>query len=57
MSKYIVLSESSIWSASKLRLKVENIINSKATEGYELVSVTFGFNNWMTPTVYITMKK
>lgn len=57
MKTYIVLSESSMWSTSKLKQNVERILNEKTKEGWEVVSVAFGINIWWIPTAYITLSK
>ncbi len=57
MKTYIVISESSCWSTKKLKQNVENTINTKTKEGWELVSVSFGFNTWLILTSYITLCK
>lgn len=33
------------------------ILNDKTKDGYEIVSVAFGVNNWWNPTAYITLCK
>jgi len=57
MKTYIVISESSFWSTKKLKQNVENTINTKTKEGWELVSVSFGFNTWWILTSFITLCK
>lgn len=51
------MSESSMWSTTKLKRKVETILNEKTKDGYEIVSVAFGLNIWWIPTAYITLSK
>jgi len=46
-----------MWSTSLLTKKVEQILNRKTMEGYEIVTVAFGVNIWWTPTAYITICK
>jgi len=57
MKNYSVLSVSSMWSTKKLKLEVEKILNQKASEGYEIVFISFAFNTWWAPTAYITICK
>jgi translation elongation factor EF-1beta len=57
MKTYSVLSASSMWSTKKLKEKVENLLNEKTREGYEIVSVAFGVDMWWIPTAYITVAK
>lgn len=57
MKTYTVISESASWSTRKLQQKVEKILNDKTKDGYEIVSVAFGVNNWWNPTAYITLCK
>lgn len=57
MKTYSVISESSMWSTTKLKQKVEKILNEKTKDGYEVVSVAFGINIWWIPTAYITLCK
>lgn len=57
MKTYLVISESSMWSTTKLKQNVEKILNEKTKEGWEVVSVAFGINIWWIPTAYITLCK
>ena len=57
MKTYSVISESSMWSTTELKRKVEIILNEKTRDGYEVVSVAFGVNIWWIPTAYITLSK
>jgi hypothetical protein len=57
MKTYIVISESSMWSTTKLKQNVERILNEKTKDGWEVVSVAFGINLWWIPTAYITLSK
>jgi len=40
-----------------LRNDVERILNDKTTQGYEIISVSFGVNLWWMPTAFITISK
>ncbi len=57
MKTYIVISESSMWSTTKLKKNVERILNEKTIDGWDVVSVAFGINIWWIPTAYITLSK
>ena len=46
MKKYEVIKISEMWSTDNLRKKVENLLNLKTSEGYEIVAVAFGVNLW-----------
>ena len=46
-----------MWSTTKLKQKVEKILNEKTKDGYEVVSVAFGINIWWIPTAFITLSK
>ena len=57
MKDYRVIKLSTNWSTETLRSDVENFINEKANQGYEIVTVAFGINMWWMPTAFITIKK
>ncbi len=57
MKSYSIIKLSTMWSTDRLRMDVENILNQKVSEGYEIVSVAFGINMWMTPTAFVTIRK
>jgi hypothetical protein len=46
-----------MWSTKKLTEQAEKILNEKTKEGYELVSMSFGYNPWWIPTIFITFSK
>lgn len=46
-----------MWSTEGLKYDVENILNEKTQQGYEIVSVAFGVNLWYMPTAFITLCK
>tara|TARA_R110002167_G_scaffold329991_1_gene536656 strand:+ start:4316 stop:4456 length:141 start_codon:yes stop_codon:yes gene_type:complete len=46
-----------MWSSDTLKNDVEELINDKAKDGYEIVTVAFGVNMWWMPTAYITICK
>lgn len=55
--KYRVIQTSNMWSTEKLRRKAEEIINRETENGWNLISVSLGFNIWYIPTVFITIGK
>jgi phosphoserine phosphatase len=57
MKQFRVMKVVDLWSTNRLRRKVERLLNQLANEGYEVVSVSFGFNIWFAPKAYITVKK
>ena len=57
MKTYRIIRVTTMWSTSLLTKKVEQILNRKTMEGYEIVTVSFGVNIWWTPTAYITICK
>lgn len=57
MKTYEVIKCSTMWSTSSLTADVEQILNQKTREGYEIVTVAFGVNMWWMPTAYITICK
>ena len=54
---YSIIKESTMWSTNSLKQKVEKLLNEKTSEGYEIVTVSFGINIWYMPTAYITLRK
>jgi hypothetical protein len=57
MKKFEIIRVSDWWSTSWLMEKAENIANQKSQEGYEIVSISFGFSVWMKASAYITITK
>ena len=57
MKKFTLIKESTMWSTDSLTKKVEEILDQKVQEGYEVVSVAFGVNIWWMPTAFITLAK
>ena len=57
MKKFELHTVSDAWSIKKMRSKAEARMNEKVAEGYEINFVTFGYNMWMMPTLYITVSK
>ena len=57
MKTHTVISLSNMWSTKQLSHQVEQVLNEKTAEGYEIVSVSFGFNHWWMPTVYIIVRR
>ncbi len=57
MKTYKIIKLSAMWSISTLTAEVEQVLNEKARDGYEIVTVAFGVNMWWMPTAYITVCK
>lgn len=57
MKTYKIIKLSTMWSTSILIAQVERVLNGKAKDGYEIVTVAFGVNMWWMPTAYITVCK
>lgn len=57
MKYYSIVKLSTMWSSDTLKNNVEELINDKAKDGYEIVTVAFGVNMWWMPTAYITICK
>ena len=57
MKYYSIVKLSTMWSSDTLKNDVEELINDKAKDGYEIVTVAFGVNMWWMPTAYITICK
>ena len=57
MKKFELHTVSDAWSIKKMRAKAEALMNEKVAQGYEINFVTFGYNMWMMPTLYITVSK
>ncbi len=55
MKRYKIIKMSTLWSATRLAEKVEEVLNKKSTERYEIVSVSFGINALLMVTAYITV--
>jgi hypothetical protein len=55
MKKYSIVSVNSWWSTKKLIIRAEQLIQEKIDEGFEIKSVSFGFDVWWIPTAYITI--
>lgn len=57
MKTYKVLKFSNMWSTNWLTKEVEKAINNAVAEGWVVVSVSFGHNNWYVPTGFVTICK
>ena len=57
MKHYSITKLSTLWSSETLKNDVEELINNKARDGYEIVTVAFGVNMWWMPTAYLTICK
>ena len=56
MKKIEIIRVSDYWSTSSLIKKAEDIANQKSQEGYEIVSISFGFSVWLIPSAYVTIR-
>lgn len=57
MKKYNIIKLSTMWSTSNLTKRVEQELNEKTIDGYEIITVAFGLNMWWMPTAFITVCK
>ncbi len=57
MKQFRVFKISNMWSTSSLTRDVENELKKLTNEGFEIISVSFGFNIWWIPTAFITTSK
>ncbi len=57
MKKFKIIRVSDWWSTSSLMKKAKNVANQKSQEGYEIVSISFGFSVQMIESAYITITK
>lgn len=57
MKKFEIIRVSDWWSTDSLIEKAENVANKKSQEGFEIVSISFGFSVWIIASAYITITK
>lgn len=57
MKNYTILKLSTAWSTDQLRADVEQLVNQKSREGYDITTVAFGVNLWWMPTAFVTICK
>lgn len=57
MEQFRVFTLSNMWSTKNLTRRVELELKKLSAEGYEIISVDFGFNIWWIQTAFITVKK
>lgn len=57
MITYRIFKLTSMWSTDRLTREVEQLLNEKTGDGYEIVTVSFGVNMWWMPTAYVTICK
>lgn len=55
--EFKVLKISNMWSTEKLRRKVEDTLNQKSKEGWDIISIDFGIKVTSIPTAFITIAK
>jgi hypothetical protein len=57
MKQFRVFKISNMWSTTRLIKDVENELKQITNEGYDIISVSFGFNIWWIPTAFITTSR
>lgn len=57
MKTFRIFKLTSLWSTNTLIKEVEQLLNEKTGDGYEIVTVSFGVNMWWMPTAYVTICK
>ena len=58
MNKYkIITVPMNFWKSENFVNKVETKVNELSNEGFEIISVSFGKNNWNVQTAFITVKR
>ena len=57
MVQFQVIRVTNFFSTSKLTKQVESQLNKLNSDGFEIISVSFGYNAWLIPTAFITVKK
>lgn len=57
MKDYTVIKLNSWWSPDKLRSDVESLLNEKARQGYEIISVSFDISSGFVYQCFITICK
>lgn len=57
MKSYSVIKVSAAWSTDQLRSDVEKLLNEKADQGFDIITVSFGVNLFWMPTAFITLCK
>ena len=57
MKQFRVFKISNMWSTNRLTKDVENELEKFSRDGYEIESISFGFNVWMIPTAFITVSR
>lgn len=57
MKQFRVFKISNMWSTARLIKDVENELKQITNDGYDIISVSFGFNIWWIPTAFITTSR
>jgi hypothetical protein len=57
MKQFKVIRKSHWFSTTRLSMEVERELKELTNNGYEIISVSFGFNIWWIPTAFITVKR
>lgn len=55
--KYKIFKVSNWWSTKKMKQDAEVLINEKVNEGWEFLSMAFGFSHGYIPTLLIPMRR
>ena len=53
----IITVTNNFWKPDNLTKKVELKLEELSNEGFEIVSVSFGYNLWKIPSAFITVKR
>jgi len=53
--EFSILKRTHLYSTSELRTEVEAYLNMLSADGWEIVSVSFGFSGLFMPAAFITM--
>lgn len=57
MKQFRVFKVSNMWSTARIIKDVENELKQITNDGYDIMSVSFGFNIWWIPTAFITTRR
>lgn len=57
MKQFRVFKVSNMWSTARLIKDVENELKQITNDGYDIISVSFGFNIWWILTAFITTRR
>lgn len=57
MVQFQVIRVTNFFSTAKLTRQVEMQLKKLHSGGFEIIGVSFGYNAWLIPTAFITVKK